>query len=110
MRAPASSTTPVGITSTPCGRPSVAEATERNGMVVAVRAVTEEEGVVFVTRDGLLVRTPAAQISKIGRNTQGVRVVNLKEGDRLIGAAVTPASEAGGEDDEIGEGDEIGES
>lgn len=84
--------------------------TERNGMVVAVRAVTEEEGVVFVTRDGLLVRTPAAQISKIGRNTQGVRVVNLKEGDRLIGAAVTPASEAGGEDDEIGEGDEIGES
>ena len=84
--------------------------TERNGMVVAVRAVTEEEGVVFVTRDGLLVRTPAAQISKIGRNTQGVRVVNLKEGDRLIGAAVTPASEAEGGDDEGVEGDEIGES
>ena len=73
--------------------------TDRNGLVVAVRAVTEEEGVVFVTRDGLLVRTPAAQISLIGRNTQGVRVVNLKEGDKLIGAAVTPPSDEEGDEE-----------
>ena len=67
--------------------------TERNGKVVAVAAVKEGEGVVFVTQGGLLVRMPVAQISRIGRNTQGVRVVNLKDGDTLIAAAVTPPSE-----------------
>ena len=65
--------------------------TDRNGNVVAVAAVTPDQGVVFVTQGGLLVRFPAEQISRIGRATQGVRVVNLKEGDRLIAAAVVPA-------------------
>lgn len=68
--------------------------TERNGRVVSIKAVTPEDGVVFVTQGGLLVRTRVAQISRIGRNTQGVRVVNLKEGDRLIAAAVTPPEES----------------
>jgi DNA gyrase subunit A len=66
----------------------------RNGRVVAVRAVTQDMGVVLVSEGGLLVRTPIAQVSRIGRNTQGVRLVNLKEGDRLVAAAVVPASEA----------------
>lgn len=68
--------------------------TERNGNVVAVTAVTPDQGVVFVTQGGLLVRIPAEQISRIGRATQGVRVVNLKEGDKLIAAAVVPAEGA----------------
>jgi DNA gyrase subunit A len=71
--------------------------TERNGQVVSVTAVTQEQGVVFVTQGGLLVRIPAAQISRIGRATQGVRVVNLKDGDKLIAAAVVPA-DAGSDD------------
>lgn len=69
--------------------------TERNGRVVSVMAVHEAEGVVLTTQQGLLVRVPAAQISRIGRATQGVRVVNLKESDRLIAAATVPAEEAG---------------
>lgn len=74
--------------------------TDRNGKVVAVAAVTGDQGVVFVTQGGLLVRIPAAQISRIGRATQGVRVVNLKDGDKLIAVAVVPA----GEGDEPGPG------
>lgn len=62
----------------------------RNGSVVSVRAATDGQDVVFVTRNGMIVRTGAAEISRIGRATQGVRVVNLKDGDKLIGAAVTP--------------------
>jgi len=69
------------------------QTTERNGPVVAVAAVTENMGAVFVTQGGLLVRIPVDQIRKVGRNTQGVRVVNLKEGDQLIAAAVTPPSD-----------------
>jgi DNA gyrase subunit A len=73
--------------------------TERNGPVVAVKAVADGQGVVLVSEGGLLVRIPIAQVSRIGRNTQGVRVVSLKEGDRLVAAAVVPASQAGPEGD-----------
>ena len=41
----------------------------------------------FLTRNGLLVRTPIKDISVIGRNTQGVRVIRLGDGDSLIGLA-----------------------
>jgi DNA gyrase subunit A len=60
---------------------------DRNGRVVTVRCVREAEGVMFITSGGMLIRTAVASISRIGRNTQGVRVVRLKEDDRLIAAA-----------------------
>lgn len=66
---------------------------ERNGSVVAMLAVRSEEGLIFITQQGLLVRIAVSQISRIGRATQGVRVVNLKDGDSLIGAAVAPSEE-----------------
>jgi len=65
----------------------------RNGTVVAVKGVRPGMDVVFVTQGGLVVRIPAEDISRIGRATQGVRVVNLKGGDKLIAAAITPASD-----------------
>jgi DNA gyrase subunit A len=58
--------------------------TDRNGAVVAVALAREGDDVLFITHTGMLVRTPAADISTIGRNTQGVRLVNLKEGDKLV--------------------------
>jgi DNA gyrase subunit A len=61
--------------------------TARNGKVVAVRAVSPDEDVMLITQKGMLVRIPADSISHIGRATQGVRVINLKSGDRLISAA-----------------------
>ncbi len=61
--------------------------TERNGPVVAICAVREEDGVIFISAGGMIVRVPASSISRIGRNTQGVRLVNLKSGDRLNSAA-----------------------
>ncbi len=62
-------------------------ASERNGRAVAILAVREEEGVLLVTEGGMVVRIAAASISRIGRNTQGVRLTNLKEGDRLVAVA-----------------------
>jgi DNA gyrase subunit A len=61
--------------------------TERNGPVVAVRGVKDNDSVMFITAGGLLTRVPARTISQIGRNTQGVRLVKLNEGDRVIAAA-----------------------
>ena len=59
----------------------------RNGHVADIRAVRENDSLMFITANGMLVRISAGDISVIGRNTKGVRVVNLKDGDRLIAAA-----------------------
>ncbi|MEO1130692.1 MAG: DNA gyrase C-terminal beta-propeller domain-containing protein, partial [Planctomycetota bacterium] len=72
--------------------------TDRNGKTVSILAVDEESGLVFVTQQGLLVRTAVAEISRIGRATQGVRLVNLKDGDVLVSAAVTPPGEEDGDE------------
>ncbi len=71
--------------------------TARNGRVVAVRAVLDEEDVMFITQRGMLVRIPASSISLIGRATQGVRVVNVKDGDKLVAAARVMEKDAGEE-------------
>ncbi len=60
---------------------------ERNGRAIAIRAVHESDGIMFIGAKGMMVRVAVSSISRIGRNTQGVRVVNLKEGDTLIAAA-----------------------
>ncbi len=66
---------------------------DRNGLVADIRAVRDTDSLMFITAKGMLVRIPASDISTIGRNTKGVRVVNLKDGDRLIAAAKIEAIE-----------------
>ena len=74
-----------------------------------VAAVRSDQSLIFITEGGILVRVPAEQISRIGRATQGVRVVNLKDGDRLISAAVAPADEEEGDGEDEGSAGEGGE-
>ena len=56
----------------------------RNGGVVACLEVQEEHEIMIVSAKGIVIRLPVAGISAIGRNTQGVRVINLDQGDRVI--------------------------
>ena len=67
--------------------------TERNGDVVACKEVQAEEEVMVVTQNGIMIRMPVEGLSTIGRNTQGVRVINLDEGDRVIDMTRLPKSE-----------------
>jgi DNA gyrase subunit A len=60
---------------------------DRNGLVADIRAVRDGDSIMFITANGMLVRIAASDIRTIGRNTKGVKVVNLKDGDRLIAAA-----------------------
>jgi len=60
---------------------------ERNGKVVAVKAVTEEDDVILVTKSGVMIRIPVRTVSVIGRNTQGVRLMKLEPGDKVVSAA-----------------------
>ena len=60
---------------------------KRNGLVADIRSVRDNDSLMFITANGMLVRIAASDIRTIGRNTKGVKVVNLKEDDRLIAAA-----------------------
>ncbi len=57
----------------------------RNGLLVGTIAVRDEDEVMLVSNRGTLVRTPARDISVVGRNTQGVRLIGLPEDERLVG-------------------------
>ncbi len=61
--------------------------TERNGEVVAVKEVVDEDELMIISQQGILIRLPIRDIKAIGRNTQGVKLINLEEGDRVIGVA-----------------------
>jgi len=61
--------------------------TDKNGLVVAVKAVSEEEQLMMITRQGVVNRQRVSEISVIGRVTQGVKLVNLDEGDAVVDVA-----------------------
>jgi DNA gyrase subunit A len=61
--------------------------TERNGMVAGIRCVTEADQVLLVTEKGIVIRTRVEEIRQAGRATQGVRVIRLDEGDRVVSVA-----------------------
>jgi len=65
--------------------------TEKNGEVVAIREVSDDSEVIIMTESGKMIRCRAKDISVIGRNTQGVRLIKLKNKDR-----VTAIAEVGG--------------
>ena len=76
----------------------------RNGPVIAVAAVRDGQDVILVTKNGMVNRTPADQIRQCGRNTKGVRLINLRSEDQVVSVAVVerdpepPADEAAGQE------------
>lgn len=63
------------------------QTTERNGRTVGAIQVADEDEVMLISSGGTLVRTPVSDISIIGRNTQGVTLIRVEEGQRLVGLA-----------------------
>ncbi|HXC59227.1 MAG TPA: DNA gyrase subunit A [Steroidobacteraceae bacterium] len=61
------------------------QTTDRNGDVVAALQVSTGHELMLISSNGTLVRTPVSDVSIVGRNTQGVRLIRLDEGDRLTG-------------------------
>jgi DNA gyrase subunit A len=83
--------------------------TEKTGEVVAVRAVDDDEQVMMITRNGVVNRQRVSEIRVIGRATQGVKLMNLDEGDVVMDVArvVVDDENHGGEngtDEEAPEG------
>jgi len=63
------------------------QTTERNGRTVGALQVNEDDEIMLISSSGTLVRTPVSDISIIGRNTQGVRLIRVEAGQRLVGLA-----------------------
>jgi DNA gyrase subunit A len=62
--------------------------TEKNGELVSMRAVTGEEDLMLITTGGVLIRMDVGSISKMGRNTQGVKLISMKESENEFVATV----------------------
>ncbi len=75
--------------------------TDKTGPVAAVKVVQDSDDVLVVSDDGVIIRMEAAGISELGRATQGVRIMRLSEGARVISVALTDRAES--EDASAGE-------
>jgi DNA gyrase subunit A len=73
---------------------------ERNGHVVGFRQVGEEEEILIITNRGRLIRIPVAQVSKIGRVTQGVKLMVLDESEQVVDLTVSAEPEEAKEEAE----------
>ena len=74
--------------------------TERNGRVVSILLVEEENDLMLMTNSGKIIRMPIDGISVISRNTQGVKLMGMETGERIVGAARLAEKEEEGEEEE----------
>lgn len=65
--------------------------TDKVGMVVGARKATDDMGVIITTNSGQMIRSPAKDISLIGRNTQGVKLITLANDEKVTGFTVVPS-------------------
>ena len=73
------------------------QTSDRNGALVAALQVTPGQEIMLISSTGTLVRTPVDEISVLGRNTQGVRLIRLADGERLTGIERIESLEADGD-------------
>jgi len=74
--------------------------TERNGKVVAIKEVVTDDELMLITQKGIIIRQPVKQIKVIGRATQGVKLINLDSGDRVVDVARVVKGENNGNRDQ----------
>ena len=72
-------------------------ATERNGTVIAIKEVLDPDELMLITQKGIVVRISIKSITIIGRATQGVKLINLDKGDKLVDVARVVSEEKQGE-------------
>jgi len=81
--------------------------TEKTGDLIALKAVTDDDDLMIITENGIAIRLAVRGIRVMGRNTQGVRLINLRDGDEIAAATQVPANSEN--DDDNGTGTETGD-
>jgi DNA gyrase subunit A len=67
--------------------------TEKTGNLISVQAVNEEDDLMIINKSGITIRTAISGIRLAGRATQGVRIINLREGDQIASVVAVPRTE-----------------
>jgi DNA gyrase subunit A len=81
--------------------------TEKTGDLVGILSVTDADGLMIINKSGMTIRMAADKLRIMGRATQGVRLINIKEKDSIAGIAAVPRED---DEDEIAEGGEISDA
>lgn len=80
--------------------------TEKTGDLIAIKNVSDEDGLMIINKSGLTIRMRVDALRTMGRATQGVRLINIKDNDAIASVAVVPVED----EEEIIEGMEAGEN
>ncbi len=75
--------------------------TERNGNVVGLRAVSDADELMLITENGILMRTRVSEIRETGRNAQGVKLIRVDDGDRLVAMAKIDVEAKEGDEESV---------
>ncbi len=75
------------------------KASERNGAVIGAMQVDDEREVILIADSGKMIRMPLENLRVIGRTTQGVRLINLEEGEKVVAMDIVARDDSEGEDD-----------
>jgi len=71
--------------------------TDKTGNLIAIKAVTDADDLMIITESGIAIRLAVKGVRVMGRNTQGVRLINLREGDQIAAATQVPSNEENNE-------------
>lgn len=74
--------------------------TQKKGLLVGMKIVHEDDELMIISEEGVITRTPVSGISKLGRSTQGVKVMNIASGDKVTAVAVTSQDDEDFEEEE----------
>jgi DNA gyrase subunit A len=81
--------------------------TKRNGNVIGIYQVTDDDNLMIITDSGKIIRLRMSEVSVIGRNTQGVRLINIEKGEKATGVCMLMEKEENNGDKEEGNGEVV---
>ena len=87
---------------------STIKITEKTGKLIAMKCVTDEDDLMIINRSGIAIRLHVDELRILGRNTQGVKLIDLRKNDIIAAVCVVPRQDEE-EEDEMGEGGEMSE-
>jgi len=73
--------------------------TDKTGNLIAMKAVTDDDDLMIITENGIAIRLAVRGVRVMGRNTQGVRLINLRDGDQIAAATQVPSQGENGDED-----------
>lgn len=77
--------------------------TQKKGLLVAMKVVAQDDEIMIISEEGIIVRTPVSGISELGRPAQGVRVMNISEGDKVTAVAIAQSGKSKTREDNVNE-------